>query len=96
MIGYRTSAITYAIARRVVKIPHIGLVNVVAGERFRRSSCRMFVPSAVADALMPLLDVQSDVRARPGGLAGCGRTGHARCVVAGGRHDPVDDADAQA
>ena len=28
---YKTSAITYQIARRLIKIPHIGLVNVVAG-----------------------------------------------------------------
>ena len=65
MIGYRTSAITYAIARRVVKIPHIGLVNVVA----HREVSREFVQDAfqarqVADALMPLLDVQSAERAK--------------------------------
>ncbi len=65
VIGYRTSAITYAIARRVVKIPHIGLVNVVA----HREVSREFVQDAfqarqVADALMPLLDVQSAERAK--------------------------------
>jgi lipid-A-disaccharide synthase len=65
VIGYRTSRITYAIARRVVKIPHIGLVNVVA----RREVSQEFVQNAVvptqmADALMPLLDVQSPIRAR--------------------------------
>ncbi len=32
-ILYRTSAVTYMIARRLVKIPHVGLVNVVAGEK---------------------------------------------------------------
>ena len=30
-LGYRTSGLSYAIAKRVVKIPYIGLVNVVAG-----------------------------------------------------------------
>jgi lipid-A-disaccharide synthase len=65
VIGYRTSAITYAIARRVVKIPHIGLVNVVA----HREVSREFVQDAfqarqVADALMPLLDMQSAERAK--------------------------------
>lgn len=30
---YKTSAITYHIARRLIKIPHIGLVNVVAGKK---------------------------------------------------------------
>lgn len=35
-IAYRTSSWTYAIARRLVKIPHIGLVNVVAGHEVAR------------------------------------------------------------
>ncbi|MGQ0765132.1 MAG: lipid-A-disaccharide synthase [Gemmatimonadota bacterium] len=35
-IAYRTSGWTYAIARRVVRIPHIGLVNVVAGREIVR------------------------------------------------------------
>lgn len=65
VIGYRTSAITYAIARRVVKIPHIGLVNVVAHREVSREFVQdAFQPSRVADALMPLLDVQSAERAQ--------------------------------
>jgi len=57
VLAYRTSAITYAAARALVRIPHIGLVNVVAG----RQVAREFVqddarPLAVADALEPLLD----------------------------------------
>ncbi|QJR35109.1 lipid-A-disaccharide synthase [Gemmatimonas groenlandica] len=64
VIGYRTSAITYAIARRVVKIPHIGLVNVVAHREVSREFVQdAFEPSRVADALMPLLDVHSAIRA---------------------------------
>lgn len=60
VVGYRTSAIEYAIARRVVKIPHIALVNIVA----QREVSREFVqdalqPLAIADALVPLLDVNS-------------------------------------
>jgi len=63
VIGYRTSAITYAIARRVVKIPHIGLVNVVAGEAVSPEFVQeAFVPANVADALMPLFDVTSEAR----------------------------------
>jgi lipid-A-disaccharide synthase len=63
VIGYRTSPITYAIARRVVKIPHIGLVNVVAGREVSREFVQdAFAPSAVADALMPLLDADSPAR----------------------------------
>jgi lipid-A-disaccharide synthase len=32
VIAYRTSFITYAFAKRVLKIPHIGLPNIIAGE----------------------------------------------------------------
>ncbi|MHB0947931.1 MAG: lipid-A-disaccharide synthase [Gemmatimonadaceae bacterium] len=45
VVAYRTSALTYAAARRLVKIPHIGLVNVVAG--------REVAPEFVQDALVP-------------------------------------------
>jgi lipid-A-disaccharide synthase len=63
VVAYRTSAITYALARRLVKIPHIGLVNVVAGRQvapeFVQDALR---PSAVADALEPLLQPGNPVR----------------------------------
>jgi lipid-A-disaccharide synthase len=43
-ILYKTSAATYMIARRLVKIPYVGLVNVVAGEKivpeFIQKDCR--------------------------------------------------------
>lgn len=64
-VAYRTNRLTYAIARRLVKIPHIGLVNVVA----EREVAREFVqdalqPAVVAATLAPLLDVHSPERAR--------------------------------
>ena len=60
VIGYRTSAITYGIAKRVVKIPRIGLVNVVAGREVSREFVQdAFEPLRVADALAPLLDAHS-------------------------------------
>jgi lipid-A-disaccharide synthase len=63
VIGYRTNPLTYAIARRVVKIPRIGLVNVVAEREVSREFVQdAFQPSAVADALEPLLDVDSAAR----------------------------------
>lgn len=63
VIGYRTSPITYRIARRVVKIPHIGLVNVVAGSEVSREFVQHALqPQAVADALGPLLTVGSAER----------------------------------
>lgn len=63
VIGYRTSPITYSIARRLVKIPHIGLVNVVADEEVSKEFVQNdFEPDAVADALLPLLDEDNPVR----------------------------------
>jgi lipid-A-disaccharide synthase len=55
-IGYRTGRLSYHIARRVVTIPHIGLVNVVAG----RGVVREFIqddlqPTRVAAELARLL-----------------------------------------
>lgn len=63
VIGYCTSPITYAIAKRVVKIPHIGLVNVVAGREVSREFVQeQFVPDVVAASLLPLLDESSSGR----------------------------------
>jgi lipid-A-disaccharide synthase len=63
VIGYRTSPITYRIARRVVKIPHIGLVNVVAGREVSREFVQdALQPPRVADALGPLLTLGSAER----------------------------------
>lgn len=44
-VAYRVGRLSYAIARRMVKIPHIGLVNIVAG--------REVAPEFVQDALDP-------------------------------------------
>ncbi len=64
VVGYRTSPIEYAIARRVVKIPHIALVNIVAQREVAREFVQdAFQPAHVADALAPLLDVRSEARA---------------------------------
>jgi lipid-A-disaccharide synthase len=63
VVAYRTSAITYAAARRLVKIPYIGLVNVVAGREVAPEFIQdALVPSRVADALGPLLDPNSGQR----------------------------------
>ena len=63
VVAYRTSGITYALARRLVRIPHIGLVNVVAGREvapeFVQDALR---PRPVADALEPLLRVGDPAR----------------------------------
>jgi lipid-A-disaccharide synthase len=57
VIGYRTNALTFQMAKRLVTIPHIGLVNVVAGREVSREFVQdAFQPGVVADAVLPLLD----------------------------------------
>lgn len=64
VVAYRTSTITYAAARRLVRIPYIGLVNVVAGREVAPEFVQdALVPERVADALEPLLDARSQRRA---------------------------------
>jgi lipid-A-disaccharide synthase len=65
VVAYRTGLISYVLARMLVKIPHIGLVNVVAG----REVAREFVqddlqPETVSAALLPLLEPGSAERER--------------------------------
>ena len=57
IVAYRTGRINYALARRFVKVPNIGLVNVVAGRELVREFIQdEIVPSKMADALAELLD----------------------------------------
>lgn len=64
VVGYRTSAWTYALARRVVTIPRIALVNVLADRALAPEFVQHALqPGAVADALIPLLDPASPARA---------------------------------
>ncbi len=84
-IVYRTSALSYAIARRLVRIERIGLLNIVAGRTVAPEFVQdAFRPVAVADALDPLFGPDSaarramlrgldDVRARLGTPGAAGR-----------------------
>jgi len=70
IVAYRTGRISFALARRLVKVPNIGLVNVVAGREVAREFIQDdVVPSRMADALMPLL---SDTKQRRDVIAGLG------------------------
>jgi len=65
VVAYRTGRVTYALARRLVTIPHIGLVNVVAGRMVAPEFVQAAVqPAALAAGVLPLLDHRSPERAR--------------------------------
>jgi lipid-A-disaccharide synthase len=60
VIVYRTGTLTYAIARRVAAVEHIGMANIVLGRRaFPEILQGELHPAAVADAVAPLLDPRS-------------------------------------
>ena len=64
VVAYRTNTLTYVIARRLVKIPHIGLVNVVAGREVAREFVQDALnPRDVADELERLITPRSVRRA---------------------------------
>jgi lipid-A-disaccharide synthase len=51
-VVYRTSALNYAVARRLVRVPHIGLANLILAEDFVREHIQAEVtPTALAAAL---------------------------------------------
>ena len=57
VVGYRVNAVTYSIARRLVKVDHIALVNLVAGRRVVPEFIQGEVtPGRLAGATLPLLD----------------------------------------
>lgn len=65
VIAYRAHPLTYAIARRVVKVPYIGMVNLLAGRalvpEFTQGAAH---PRRLAHALLPLLEEGTAERAR--------------------------------
>ena len=71
VVAYRTGRISFALAKRLVKVPHIGLVNVVAGREVAREFIQDdVVPKMMANALAELLPNGSRQRMEVlGGLA---------------------------
>ena len=54
---YRVSPLTYAIARRVVRVPHVAMVNLIAGRRIVPELIQhQFTAANVAQCLLPLLE----------------------------------------
>ncbi len=65
VVGYRTHPLTWAIGRRLVRLDHLCLVNLIAG-RTVVPECLQAELSAerLADAVAPLIDADSPTRAR--------------------------------
>ena len=62
-VAYITHPATFFLARRLVRVPHVALANLVAGRRVVPEFIqRDMTPGAVADALEPLLDESSAER----------------------------------
>ncbi len=68
VIVYRLSAITYTIVRRMVRVPAIGMVNLIAGEKIVPELIQdAFTPEAVAaEAVSMLTDAGRVARVRQG------------------------------
>ena len=62
-VAYRARSLDYAVGRWIVKIPYIGLVNIVAGKLVAPEFIQdALQPTAVANVLEPLLDLESPER----------------------------------
>lgn len=65
VVAYRTGTLEYAVARRIVTIPFIGLVNIVAGREVAPEFVQdALQPGMVADTLELLLRTDSEERGR--------------------------------
>ena len=64
LVVYRLSRTSYAVAKRVVKVPHVAMANLIAGRRVVPELIQdEFTPQAVAAALRPLLEDGPERRA---------------------------------
>lgn len=65
VVVYRMNAASYAMARRLVKVPHIALANLIAEDRVAPEFVQdAATPGALAEAVLPLLDSASAERQR--------------------------------
>ena len=70
-IAYRMNGLSYFIARRLLRVPNVGLVNLVAERELAPELLQgQATPKALAKAVMPLLDRDGQAaRAQREGLA---------------------------
>ena len=65
VIAYRLPAVSFAIAIRVLRVPYIGLVNLIAGRAVAPELLqRAVTPARLAAEVLPLLDRDSDAARR--------------------------------
>lgn len=63
VIAYRTHPLTFWLARRLVRVDHVGLANLVAGERLAPEFLQEeATPAALSAALLPLLGEDTTAR----------------------------------
>lgn len=87
VVVYRLSALTYALGRRLVKVPHFAMVNLIAGRRIVPEIIQHeFTPERVATEALALLEGPrreamrkdlAEVRARLGAAGGSRRAAQA-------------------
>ncbi|PYO45541.1 MAG: lipid-A-disaccharide synthase [Gemmatimonadetes bacterium] len=97
VVAYRTGRISFLLAKRLVKVENIGLVNVVAGREVAREFIQdEIVPTEIADTLLDLLDKTSprrqdvlaglaEVRAKLGTPGAAGRVARMASALVGDR-----------
>jgi lipid-A-disaccharide synthase len=70
VMAYRTHPLTYLLARRLVRVPHLALANLVAGERVAPELLQGEVTAdGLAEHLLPLLDDTPERHRQVEGLA---------------------------
>ncbi len=98
VIIYKLSPLTYQLAKRLVKVPNIGLCNIVAGETVVRELIQdQANPSAIADEVEKLLTNHSyhsaiagklgDIRAKLGRGGASALVARLALTLCGGRYD---------
>jgi lipid-A-disaccharide synthase len=101
-VVYRVSRLSYLIGKQLVKVPNIGLVNIVAGKQIVPEFVQNeFKPEKVAAAIAPLIEdteqrrrMQSAlqvVREKLGMPGASERTAQLALVLAGITPEPVND-----
>lgn len=57
VVVYRTASLTYAVGKRLVRVPHLGMVNLLAGKELCPEIIQDAVtPERLVEAIRPLLD----------------------------------------